>query len=69
MTPEQMIKNEIERRGMTMQAVCRRAGVKYSSLQPSMKGRRELRADEYISICILLGIDPRSYQNGNEKGA
>lgn len=62
MTPEQMIRNEVERRGMTMRTVSDRSGVKYSCLQPSLKGKRELRADEYIALCQMFEIDPRKYQ-------
>lgn len=63
MTPEKMIYEEIKRRGMTIKTVSDRAKVKYSCLQPSLKGRRELRADEYLRLCVLLELDPRGYQN------
>lgn len=63
MTPEQMICAEIEKRGMTIKAVSARSGVKYSCLQPSLRGRRELRADEYIAICQILELDPRGYKS------
>lgn len=62
MTPEEMVKNEIKRRGMTLRTVSDRAGVKYSALQPSMSGARELRADEYLRLCALLELDPRGYR-------
>ena len=66
MTPEQMIRDTVKKRGMTIKAVSEQAGVRYSCLQPSLQGRRELRADEYLKICGLLGIDPRSYQKRKE---
>ncbi len=62
MTPEQMIAAEIKRRGMTIRTASTRAAVKYSCLQPSLKGKRELRADEYLRLCVLLDLDPRGYQ-------
>ena len=62
MTPEQMIAAEIKRRGMKIKTVSTRAEVKYSCLQPSLKGKRELRADEYLRLCVLLDLDPRGYQ-------
>ena len=62
MKPEEMIKRTIKERGMTMAAVSKMAGVKYSRLQPAMSGAGELRADEYIRLCLLLNVDPRAYE-------
>ena len=62
MTPERMIDMEIKDRGMTIKAVSIRTGIPYSKLQPSMRGRRELRADEYMKLCALLDVDPRGYR-------
>jgi transcriptional regulator with XRE-family HTH domain len=67
-TPEKMIEETIRERGMTIQTVSKRSGVSYSRLQPSLRGRRELRADEYLSICACLGLDPRAYLNGDGEG-
>lgn len=64
MTPEEMILKEIEKRGMTIMTVARRAGITYSRIQPSLRGRRELRADEYMSLCAVLDLDPRGYLKG-----
>ena len=64
MTPEQMIENEINERGMTLKAVSIKTGIPYSRLQPSMRGRRELRADEYLRLCALLNLDPRGFSGG-----
>lgn len=63
MRPEELIKKKIKERGMTMTAVSKMSGVKYSRLQPAMSGAGELRADEYISLCLLLNVDPRAYRN------
>lgn len=63
MRPEELIKKKIKERGMTMTAVSKMSGVKYSRLQPAMNGAGELRADEYISLCLLLNVDPRAYRN------
>lgn len=62
MKPEEMIAEEIKRRGMTLKTVSDRAAVKYSALQPSVKGKRKLRTDEYLRLCALLELDPRAYQ-------
>lgn len=62
MTPEMMVDQAIKDRGMTIQAVCKRTGISYSRLQPSLRGRRELRANEYLSLCALLELDPRGFR-------
>ncbi len=63
MSPEQLIKQKIKERGMTMAAASKMSGVKYSRLQPALSGAGELRADEYVSLCLLLNVDPRAYRN------
>lgn len=50
MKPEELIKQKIKERGMTMAAASKMSGVKYSRLQPALSGAGELRADEYISL-------------------
>lgn len=59
MTVEEQVARAIHETGLTIKAVSRRTGVDYNKLQPSLKGRRELRADEYLAICALLERDPR----------
>lgn len=58
MKVEDVIAQVIKARGMTLVYVSRKTGVKYSKLQPSMQGRRELRADELLAVCAFLGLDP-----------
>lgn len=58
MKVEDVIAQVIKARGMTLVHVSRKTGVKYSKLQPSMQGRRELRADELLAVCAFLGLDP-----------
>ena len=61
--PEDLIKREIKKRGMTMAAASKMSGVKYFGLQQALKGNRKLRTDEYLSLCLLLNVDPRAYRN------
>ena len=63
MKPEELIRKTIKERGMTITAVSKMSGVKYSRLQPALGGAAELRADEYISLCLLLDVDPRAYRD------
>lgn len=59
MLVEERIAMEIKNKGITLKAVSAKSGVPYSKLQPSLKGRRELRADEFLSICAVLNLEPR----------
>lgn len=68
MSIERCIAKEVKRRGMTIKAVSNMSGVPYSKLQPSLLGRRELRADEFLSICELLGLDPRELVKKSDAG-
>ena len=63
MTPEEMIRRELDKRGMTMAAGSRQSGVKYSTLQSALAGRTKLNVCAYLSLCMLLCIDPRAYRN------
>ena len=58
--PESIIADKIKESGMTIMAVSRKTGIPYGQLQPSMKGYRNLRADEFLSLCSLLKLDPRA---------
>lgn len=63
MTPEEMIRRELDKRGMTMATASRQSGVKYSTLQSALAGRTKLNVCAYLSLCLLLSIDPRAYRN------
>lgn len=58
MSIEQAIAKVIDERGIKIKTVSERTGVRYSLLQPSLKGRRELRADELLRVCFFLRVDP-----------
>lgn len=60
-SPESYIAKAVKDRGVSLMWVARQTGIKYSMLQPSLTGRRELRADEYLACCELLGLEPREY--------
>ena len=50
MKAEKIIDKAWRESGMTLTAVSRKTGLRYSVLQPSLKGRRELRADEFLAV-------------------
>ena len=56
---ESVIASTIKESGMTIRAVSIKTGIPYGQLQPSMKGNRDLRADEFLRLCALLNLDPR----------
>lgn len=59
MSVEQRIAQEIKSAGVTVAWVCRKTAIPRGRLYPSLSGRRELRADEFLSICQILRLDPR----------
>ena len=58
MSIEQAIAKVIDERGIKIKTVSERTGVRYSLLQPSLKGRRELRADELLRVWFFLRVEP-----------
>ena len=56
---ESVIAETIKESGMTIKAVSAKTGIPYGRLQPSVSGTRELRADEFLRLCALFGLDPR----------
>ena len=57
---EKHIQTAIRGSGMTIKAVSDRTGIPYSHLQSSLRGNREMRADEYITLCIYFSLSPTS---------
>ena len=58
MSVEEKMAVAIAESGMTLRAVSLKTGISYGKLIPSLKGRRELRADEFLALCRLLRLDP-----------
>jgi lambda repressor-like predicted transcriptional regulator len=58
MTVEAKMAEAVESSGMTVRAVSVKTGISYSRLVPSLRGRRELRAEEFLALCKLLRLDP-----------
>lgn len=59
MSIEQKIAQEIKSAGVTVAWICRKTAIPKGRLYPSLSGDRELRADEFLSICQVLRLDPR----------
>lgn len=58
MNIEATIRKTIEDAGMTIAAVSKKSGIEYWKLQTSLSGRREMRADEFLDLCMVLNLDP-----------
>lgn len=61
MSTKERIAQAVEDSGMTIRALSDKTGIPYGRLQPSIRGRRELRADEFLSLCMVLHIDPAEF--------
>lgn len=59
MTIEERMAAVVADSGMKLTAICQKTGISYGKLYPSLTGRRELRADEFLSLCELFRLDPR----------
>jgi len=55
MTPEEMIRRELDKRGMTMAAASRQSGVKYSTLQSALAGRMETMSEQQRALLVAYG--------------
>lgn len=52
----EQIAGRIKDSGISIVAVSKKTGIPYSSLQPTLKGNREMKADELISLCAFLNV-------------
>lgn len=57
----------VKEKGISIRKISEATGVPYSALQPSFKGNRQLRADEFFAVCAYLDIEPNFFKF--EKGA
>lgn len=62
MTIEEKVAAEVKRRGIKVTAMAEATNISYSILQPCLKSRRPLRADEFLAVCDFLSVDPRIFK-------
>ena len=60
---EKALRKTLEERGIRQKFICERVGISASSFNLSMNCKRELKANELISICLYLGIDLNTFKN------
>ncbi|WP_289637595.1 helix-turn-helix transcriptional regulator, partial [uncultured Adlercreutzia sp.] len=52
------IRAYIEENGLKQSAIAEKIGISKQAMSDSMRGVRRLTADEYMSICRVLGVSP-----------
>lgn len=62
MAPEMYIGNVINDSGLKIKAVSEKTGINYQRLQTCIRGQREMRIDEYLTLCAFFSLDPRGYR-------
>lgn len=49
------------KRGISVAELARRIGIDRKRLWYVLNGQREMRIDEFLKLCVALGIDPSSF--------
>ena len=52
----------VKDKGYQTSVIAKKTGISVNSLYKSFGGNRRLRADEYLSLCDFLGVDPREFR-------
>lgn len=48
-------------RGLSVAELARRTNIEKKRLWYIFDGQREMRVDEFLKLCVALGIDPRKF--------
>ena len=56
-----LISRERYIRGISIAELARRIGIDKKRLWYVLNGQREMRVDEFLKLCVVLRIDPRSF--------
>lgn len=62
MSIETKLAEEIRKRGIKITVAAKQTKIPYSVLLPALRGRRQLRADEFLKLCAFLHVDPDDYR-------
>ena len=54
-----------QERGVSVAELARRIGVDRKRLWYVLNGKREMRVDEFLKLCVVLKVDPRSFVTGD----
>jgi hypothetical protein len=59
-----LVSNYINKRGIKISAVSRGTGIPDGILRRCLSSQeRDFRADEFLSVCMFLEVDPMLFQN------
>lgn len=65
----EVIKKIIESKGIKQSFIADKVGMPRELLRRSIEGKRVLKADEFIKICAVLGIDLELFSEAIQKKA
>lgn len=59
----QAVARYVKEKGIAVSTISEKTGISCGALYPSLRDEpgRKLRADEFMSICSFLDIDPRKF--------
>ena len=63
MDVEKKLNDYIVSKCVKIQPLANKAGVPYQTLYRSLKGCQELKASEFLAVCSVLEVDPKSFLN------
>lgn len=61
----------VRNKGINISKMSRDTGISYAALYNSLMGpdrKRDLRDHEFLKVCAFLGVDPRIFADGPERG-
>ena len=63
MAVEQKLSEFIESKGIKKQFIAERSGVDYQVLCRCLAEKQPLKANEFLAVCKVLGVNPESFLN------
>lgn len=57
----EVLNNRIADRGITISELARRIGMNDELLRRALAGTRNIKADEFINLCRVLGLDIENF--------
>lgn len=62
MSIETKLADEFRNRGIKITVAAKQTDIPYSVLRQALRGRRQLRANEFLKLCAFLQVDPDDYR-------
>lgn len=61
MDVEKKLNDYIADKCIKIQPLAEKAGVPYQTLYRCLKGLQELKASEFLAVCVVLEVDPKTF--------